>query len=141
MGENRYALKCFLTLVFVAFLYVTACAETTDRRDLLKDLYGAWFVSCGYPDSNGTLVFSRNSPGPKRFNWGDRIEIYPDGNFLDAYSAKCGNDERIHSSRGVWTVNATTMVFTATVPVALRNKTYRITHLSADKLVFERLKE
>jgi hypothetical protein len=37
--------------------------------------------------------------------WGQRFEFQANGEFIDAYSDYCGNDDRIHHWSGIWKWN------------------------------------
>jgi len=100
-------------------------------------LYGTWYVVNRYPDTNDSLVFGRQSGNS--YNWGDRIEIFDNGDFVNAYSAKCGNDDRIHNVKGHWTLDQTSMILTATVAIYMQDTAYKLSMVNADKLVLQRI--
>jgi hypothetical protein len=74
--------------------------DSTITNSIPSELYGIWYLQYKYNGVYDTLTFSRTCHAPN--GWGQRIEIDSDGNFVDAYSAKCGNDDAIHHSTGNW---------------------------------------
>ena len=103
-------------LLFISlFLYINVLGQETKRisDSLVKqNLKGTWYVYNSYPNShNGSglpiqdsLVFNRHSKAPD--NLGDRIEIFGNGKFVDAYSAECGNDSDVHFDTGSWSLGS-----------------------------------
>jgi hypothetical protein len=122
--------KYLLTLTAVLGLTVTYAQTTT------SDLYGTWFL-VDYPLSwknTDTLVFSKQSHNPH--NFGESIEINKEGEFYDNYSAPCGNDAKIHHTKGNWSYDNQSKLFETTVPVDFREKKYKILSLKRDTLIF-----
>lgn len=98
------------------------------------DFWGTWYLVYSYPYPADTMTFSRTTNEPH--GWGQRIEINKNGVFVDAYSAKCGNDEAIHHSVGTWTYENNTKLFETTIPINFKGKKYRLALLTTDKLLF-----
>lgn len=125
-------LVCLLPIINV-FGQVTPTATDT----ITQQLKGTWYVVNGWPAIKDTLVFKRVSRAPQ--NLGDRIEIFENGEMIDAYSAPCGNDDRIHFTKGKWTLDKNEMTITTTVPIYLDRPKNKILLLTPDTLVLLRL--
>ena len=142
-------------LLFISFfLYTTILGQGTERISdslIMQNLKGTWYVNYSYPSfHNGSgviiqdsLVFKRHSNDPD--NLGDRIEIYEDGKFVDAYSAGCGNDSGLHLDIGSWTLGSTETIIITTIPVfknlGLNCKKHKIVRLTAEVLVLQKITE
>jgi len=114
-----------LLLLTCSFLLGQTSASHTDK------LVGTWFLS-HTPTSVDTLVYDRTSK--VRNNWGHRIEFNSDNNFVDAYTAPCGNDEQIHHDIGTW--NLSGQIITTSIPISSDGSTkHFIGLLTTDKLV------
>ena|SRR3990172_703476 len=119
-----------LLLISTAVLALTVAHGQTTT----SNFYGTWFLVYTHPGSKDTLTFSRTSHTPH--NWGQRIEINKDGEFVDADDEKCGNDSNIHHTVGKWTFNNQTNIFETTIPIYFKDKKYKITSLTSDTLIF-----
>lgn len=112
-------------------------------------LKGIWYVHNSYSYLNlgsglkiqDSLVFKRQSNTAD--NMGDRIEIYDDGKFIDAYSADCGNDSGFHLDIGTWSLGENETVIMTTIPVyknlGMGCKKHKILRLTADVLVLQKI--
>ena len=116
------------SLIFVMTIKNVQAQDSTQTK-----IIGTWFL---FHTSSDTLTFSRINPAPH--NWGQRIEFYKNGNYADAYSAKCGNDSNIHSDKGSWTYNNSTQILETTIPIALMSKKYKVLILATGKLILFR---
>ena len=129
-----------IRILFIAILFHTNLVgqETTGNSSGVTHLLkGTWYVVNSWPSTKDTLVFKRESKVPN--NWGDRIEISETGEIVDAYSAPCGNDTRIHKINGSWTLDKTESIITTTIPIYLDRPKNKILKLTADILVLERI--
>jgi Lipocalin-like domain len=101
---------------------------------LTDKLFGTWYLA-HTPTSADSLVYVRTSKIPN--NWGHRIEFNSNNNFLDAYSAPCGNDDQIHSNIGIWQLSGQTI--TTSIPISVDNgREHFIGLLTSDELVLIR---
>lgn len=68
----------------------------------IECIHGVWYLSrTRSPD--GSLLLTRDSGNS--MGWGERFEFNANGAFVDASSARCGNDLGIHHWSGIWTWN------------------------------------
>lgn len=125
-------LVCLLPILNV-FGQITPIATDT----ITQQLKGTWYVVNGWPATKDTLVFKRVSRAPR--NLGDRIEIFENGEMIDAYSAPCGNDNRSHHTKGKWTLDKNEMIIITTVPIYLNRPKNKILLLTPETLVLLRL--
>ena len=141
-------------LLFISFFLFTTLLgqESPQISDVVKQtLKGTWYVNNSYPNShNGSgvliqdsLVFKRHSNGPD--NLGDRIEIYEDGKFVDAYAADCGNDSGLHLDIGRWAFASNETIIMTTIPVfknfGLGCTKHKILRLRSEVLVVQKITE
>ena len=64
-------------------------------------LYGRWYpVDDGGHEPSDRLILKRQSELP--MGWGQQYEFAADGSYGNIYSARCGNDPRIHHWVGTW---------------------------------------
>ena len=105
----------------------------TDNNDLItKQLTGTWYVINHWPATKDTLVFGRQTKAPN--NYGNSIVIYESGEFRDIYTAPCGNDERLHDTKGKWYLDKQGAFITTTIPIYLDRSHNKILKLTADTL-------
>jgi hypothetical protein len=98
---------------------------------------GTWYLIYSSPSTSDSLVFSRQSGRP--FNWGNRIEIYENGDIIDTYSAKCGNDADIHYYKGTWSLDILSMILSTSATIDHQDKKYKLSTLTKDKLILNTL--
>jgi hypothetical protein len=94
-------------LFSILFLWTTSALLGQTSASVAEKLQGTWFLANSFPDTKDSLVYSRISKAPN--NWGDRIEFNSLKSFVDAYSAPCGNDSRIHNDLGTWELSGLTI--------------------------------
>ncbi|MCB9191090.1 MAG: lipocalin family protein [Flavobacteriales bacterium] len=90
--------------------------------------------------SDGTQkTYSSTATNPH--GWGATIQIHENGEFVDAYSARCGNDQNIRHDTGKWTLDKETMTLTTTFMVLFKKVTaeYQIMSLSDTELVLKEI--
>lgn len=129
--------QLLLTIVF-AFLATTICAQDTSKVVTinLEHLTKTWFLT-NQSTSNQLLFFAATSA---QHGWGQRIEFDKQGQFVDAYSAPCGNDQNIHHHQGKWMLNRETMVLTTTIPINYKETVHKIEKLTETQLVLTEFK-
>ena len=101
-------------------------------------LLGTWYLT-GQSNTDGTMTFHRTTTAP--MGWGSRIEIHENGDIVDAYSAKCGNDEKLHNDKGQWTLDLRTMNFRTTIPIDYKGTDYKIQKLDTTELILTEIKK
>ena len=140
-------------LLFISFfLYTTILGQETKGISdsvIKQNLKGTWYVNysnLSFQNGSGvitldSLVFKRHSNDPD--NMGDRIEIYEDGKFVDAYAAGCGNDSGLHLDIGSWTLDSNETIIITTIPVfknfGLNCKKHKIVRLTPEVLVLQKI--
>ena len=124
--------------IFLAILLLkSAISFSQDSAPMTDSLAGTWYLTNPFPITNDSLVYERISAAP--YNWGDRIEFNAPQIFVDAYSAKCGNDERIHNDSGTWIFLNGSIIVTS-IPISVDQGTkHKILSLTADKLILKKL--
>jgi hypothetical protein len=136
MKVQQYMLFLVLTLVTVV-TYGQVYDGTTDIN--LKHLTQVWYLtdSSGSDDNQKSYI----SMPTNAYRWGATIQIKENGDFVDAYSARCGNDENIHHDTGKWTLNKETMTLTTTFVVLFKkvSSEYKIISLSDTELVLKEI--
>jgi hypothetical protein len=96
-----------------------------------KDLYGSWHLVYASENSKpDTLIFTKTGS----YEFGERIEINKNGDFVDVYTAQCGNDSNRHNTTGKWTYNSKTQIFKTTIPIFFKDNTYKVNSLTNDTL-------
>jgi len=105
--------------------------QNINTDTITPKLIGTWYLE--KQESKDTLTFHSTSIAPK--GWGERIEIYKNGKFVDAYGAKCGNDGKIHNVKGKWTFDFTTSKFTTTVPIDYGSTSYKVYLITSERLI------
>ena len=103
---------------------------------LPAEFIGTWYLESSL--SKDTLTFKKESTAP--FNHGSRIEIYENGDFVDAYSAKCGNDSNLHHDKGKWKVDLSARILTTTIPIDHRAMVYKIEQVAENRLILVEVK-
>jgi hypothetical protein len=121
----------FLFLVISSILPAQTKSPSADSSSTL--LPGIWYLQNSYPETADSLVFGREPRWPN--NYGDRIEIFGNGDIIDAYSAPCGNDGRLHAIKGSWALDSDTRVLNSTVKIYMKYYTVRILRLTPTALV------
>ena len=107
------------------------------QTSTVDSLAGTWYLTNSFPSTSDSLVYKRQSIYP--MNLGDRIEFNPNYDFVDAYSGKCGNDERIHEDHGKWELAAGTIIVTS-IAISIDQKSkHKILSLSTNKLVLKKI--
>jgi hypothetical protein len=122
-------------LLSAVFVFCITISFGQLNSSVASTLSGKWFLANAISSANGDLIY-------KRFvhphNWGDRIEFNDSLNFVDAYSAKCGNDDNIHNTKGSWTLSD--KIIQTTIPIYTDKATkHEIVYLSADSLVLRKI--
>lgn len=108
--------------------------EPTETPMAPTELLGSWYhTDTSWPNTD-TLFFQRKD-SMNIYDWGQRIEVKKDGNFIDEYTARCGNDENIHYTEGKWSYDENTKIFGASIQICLREKRYKIVSLSSSNLI------
>ena len=110
-------------------------------------LYGRWYpVDDGRQEPSDRLILQRKSR--LSMSWGQQYEFAADGTFGNIYSARCGNDPRIHHWVGTWewiVVGRSLLLkpggpqpnpnFHAPLPPPPRKRTCQVETLTQDTLV------
>lgn len=125
-----------LTITIITSLTLFFCHSIfgqVDSSSAPSELFGTWYLAYHSHDSD-TLSFTRTSH--MSFNWGQRIEINKNGDFVDASSAKCGNDPSIHHTVGNWNYNNGTSIFKSSIVICGKDTIYKIATVTNDTLVF-----
>jgi len=132
----------YTTIVLLTLLVLVQSCGTLNDPDLLPtaptELMGTWYLTGSSWPNTDTLFFQRRD-SMNLNEYGQRIEVYNDGKFLDTYTAWCGNDDNIHSTSGNWLYNEHTKIFSASIQICLKEKMYKIVSLSSSNLVFVKL--
>ncbi len=132
-------MKTIEILIITLFIKTNCFSQATTRTNdsLNQILKGTWYVVNYWPKTKDTLVFKRESNAPN--NWGDRIEISENGVIIDAYSAPCGNDIRIHNTSGTWVLDYNSLILTTTIPIYLIRTKNKILKLNTDSLILSKI--
>ena len=133
----KYFLTTMILIVTVLFSFQSCQQNSTNvtKSEAPPELLGKWnYISCSYPKED-TLWFSRINPSTP-YDWGQTIEIFPNGDFADAYTSWCGNDENIHNTKGKWSYDDKTKKFEATINICLKDKKYKLMNVTQDTLIF-----
>ena len=126
-------IKVILLVVFF-ITSLLSFGQTSSFDD--SSLSGTWYLVNAFPSTKDSLVYERTSKTPH--NWGDRIEFNASNSFVDAYSAKCGNDSQIHKDLGTWNLFGTTIL--TTIPIGIDKGTrHKILRLTAEQLVLKKI--
>lgn len=131
--KTKHAIKLTIIVWGLCLQAFGQSADSLNIQHSTPDILGTWYFVYSYPYSTDTMTFSRTTKAPH--GWGQRIEINKNGEFVDAYSAKCGNDEAIHHTVGTWTYDDNTKLFETTIPVNFKDKKYKLSLLTPDKLL------
>lgn len=112
--------------------------ETLDSIESTQPRFkiiGGWKPIYKRNESTDTLAFSRRSPiesFPEYY--GQRFTISRNGDFVDSYSAPCGNDGNIHYTVGKWKYNSETQVLETTIPIDKKGKRFKVILVTGDTL-------
>jgi hypothetical protein len=125
-----------MRLLFLALFFWTTSVFLGQTSASFADmLSGTWYLANSYPETKDSLIYSRISK--TQYNWGDRIEFNTAYSFVDAYSARCGNDSQIHKDVGTWQLSGQTITTSIPISVDLGTK-HIVVELTLDKLVLVR---
>ena len=127
---TRYV-NILITVLILGALTVKGQDNIPTADTITGKLIGTWYLD--RQNSKNTLIFSKTSIASR--GWGERIEIHKNGDFVDAYGAKCGNDTKIHNNKGKWTFDSTTFIFKTTIPIDYRATTYQVEQVTNDRLI------
>ena len=139
MNRQRRTKRFFSGVAIVACMLMWVCnAVAQNTQDSISNLlYGTWFLKPSTPHNADTLTFKKVSFYPR--GWGAQIQILQDGKFVDAYGAKCGNDNSIHSDKGSWKFSVQTMLLETTIDIdKQRGKSFRVISVDSDELTLLR---
>jgi len=101
----------------------------------INRLYGVWYFTNTYPIID-TLTFKRTSPDSLGRE-SSKIEIYENGNFAVVKNyGRCGANDS--NSEGKWIFYKDTQLFETTIPIAFRNKKYKVGYLSTEILILKK---
>lgn len=128
--------KSFALFFIVLSFSLYGQADTASNS--FRKLKGVWFLK-NFSVTQNDLLFNRTPIVPP-YSWGSRIEIYSNRNFVDAYSAKCGNDGGIHYTKGTWSFDTLNMRFITSIPVCRQGKEFKIIKSTADTLILKPLR-
>lgn len=136
--KNAMDKRTLITLLVSLFYAVAVHGQesSTDSDNLPSELIGTWYLDGSL--SKDTLTFRKESTAP--FNHGSRIEIHENGDFVDAYSARCGNDSKLHYDKGKWKINLSEMILTTTIPIDYSSMVYKIEQVTENRLVLVEVK-
>ncbi|MEM9542633.1 MAG: hypothetical protein AAGA60_24475 [Cyanobacteria bacterium P01_E01_bin.42] len=74
----------------------------TDKNSVAIDsIYGVWYREDRFRDEGYLLIRETE----RSHGWGQKYEFQKTGEFVDEYSAPCGNDEQLHHWQGLWMWN------------------------------------
>ena len=135
MDRQQIAKRFFRQAMLFACmtLYVCYAAGQNSQDSISNLLSGTWFLNPATPLATDTLTFKKVSFYP--MNWGPQIQILKDGKFVDAYGAKCGNDNSIHSDKGSWKFSFQTMLLETTIDIdKQRGKKFKVIFVDANEL-------
>jgi hypothetical protein len=137
MDRQPRVKRFFSAAMFVACMTICVCIAQNPRDSISNLLYGTWFLKPSTSLKSDTLAFKKVSFYP--MGWGPQIQILQDGKLVDAYGAKCGNDNSIHSDNGSWLFAVQTMQFETTIDIdRQRGKKFRIVSVDANDLILLR---
>ena len=129
-------MKTYRVILLALLLLTNSISFSQNLMTMADSLAGTWYLSNSFPSTNDSLVYERVSNAP--YNWGDRIEFNSSHSFVDAYSSKCGNDERIHNDSGTWELSK--IIIMTSIPISVDQGTkHKVLHLSAAKLVLKKV--
>lgn len=131
--------KRIFVISLVLLLYAIAVQgqdNLINSKRLPDEIIGTWYLKNSL--AKDTIFFQKESIEP--FNHGSKIEIHKNGDFIDAYSARCGNDSKLHRDKGKWKINFSTLILTTTIPIDFREMVYKIEQVTEDKLVLVEVK-
>jgi hypothetical protein len=69
----------------------------------IESIHGVWYLRENQRRPDGSWLLKRVSCLP--MGWGQRFEFHVNGEFVDAYSTRCGNDSSVHHWSGIWNWN------------------------------------
>ena len=129
---QAFPYRQIITIILALFSLSIYAHQPQGQADTtLSKLCRTWFLD--WSESKDSLSFS--STRPESYGWGSRIEIHDNGDFVDAYSARCGNDGKIHHNAGTWTLDIQTMILRTSIPIDYRGTSYRIAKLDTNQLI------
>ena len=124
-----------ITILILGSIPLIGQDNRNNTDSISVDLIGTWYlIKQGTKD---TLTFSSTSVSR---GYGSRIEIYRNGDFVDAYGAPCGNDGQIHNDKGKWTFDTNTSVFTTTIPIDNGSTIYKVYLIESNRLILTKEK-
>lgn len=133
----KYFLTTTILIVTVLFSLQSCQQNSTNvtKSEVPPEFLGKWiYISSSYLKED-TLWLTRTNPSIL-YDWGQKIEIYSNGDFIDSYTAWCGNDDNIHHTKGNWTYDDKTKIFEATINICLKDTKYKISNVTQDTLIF-----
>lgn len=129
-------MKTYRIILLALLLLTNSLLYSQTLMTMADSLTGTWYLSNSFPSTNDSLVYERISNAPN--NWGDRIEFNTSHGFIDAYSSKCGNDDRIHNDSGTWELS--TILILTSIPISIDQGTkHKVLHLTTAKLVLKKV--
>lgn len=78
--------------------------------------------------ADGSLLLSEKATN--KFGYGAKVKINEDHTLLDSYSAPCGNDTKIHKTKGTWklsTDNSGNRILKSSVAINFTGKIFYLT--------------
>ena len=120
--------------IFVQTINIFGQQNPLGSDSLINHLKGVWYVV--NQSTQDSLVFKRKSNLP--YNWGSRIEFNENGEFVDSYSARCGNDSSHHNDKGTWYIEKNGIIITS-IPLVLYGKKNKILSITDDTLVLKKI--
>lgn len=133
MKLQQYILSMILTL---STTVVSGQTVGTSDTILVDELKKTWYYSGITPDS--LVLYRSNTHTPR--GYGARMEFHYNGDFVDAYSAPCGNDSNIHHWTGHWTLDQDHMQLTMVTYDEGRETLAEIKKLTSTYLILRTIK-
>jgi hypothetical protein len=129
-------MKKILFFFFPVFL-LTALNSYGQASSQNDSLAGSWHL-LNYSETSDTLIFERETIATIQ-HYGYRIELNKADLFVDAYSAKCGNDNNIHNDRGTWKISKDRVLITS-IPISADKATrHKVVSVTGDRLILKKM--
>lgn len=107
--------------------------QPPDTSILVNKLIRKWEL--GEKNNDTLTYFSGDAIIKRPWNEAAYIVFLPYEQFEDGFQAGCGNDDRIHNTKGQWNFDPSTMGLETTIPINSEGKKYKLIYLSTTKMV------
>lgn len=120
----------FLFLFSLFFNFYSSYAQIVTAAGISR----VWYLSVSQGDS---LIYQKDPL--REFNSGYYIEFKDESNFIDGYSAECGNDRRIYSHKGTWVLTKDSILITS-IPLGVdKSSKHKIVFFNGYRLILKKV--